>query len=121
MAAFAPPASALLGALQAIQDCSAYRLADDEGEPRIAIQAGHIGSIIVRNDRHGEIISRIQRAWPQLDQSEAGVVLAEIFAVFRSTMEQPERDVASRREQAARQSSNWVHSWTRRDHDGGIR
>ncbi|MCF8816052.1 hypothetical protein KIP36_22175, partial [Xanthomonas campestris pv. campestris] len=66
-------------------------------------------------------ISRIRRAWPELNAEEASRVLAELFAVMRETLSQPERDVASRREQAARQSSNWVHSWTRRDHDGGIR
>ncbi|WP_115560095.1 hypothetical protein [Xanthomonas arboricola] len=111
----------LLTALQAVNDGSSYRLADLEGEQRVAVQVESLGSVILRWERQDETLERVRRAWPALQSHEAARVVEELFSVMRETLTQPERDVASRREQSARQSGNWVMGWAQLDHDGGIR
>lgn len=109
----------LLIAVRAVQAASAMRLQDDDGVPRVAVQAEGIGSVIVRDDRPDEIAARICKAWPALDEAGVGVVASEMAAVAHDCLTKPGRETAARRAQSAAEARRWVNAWRYDAHDFG--
>ncbi|PPV06094.1 hypothetical protein XBLMG947_1429 [Xanthomonas bromi] len=109
----------LLIAVRAVQAASAMRLQDDDGVPRVAVQAEGIGSVIVRSDRPDETTERIRKAWPALDGAGVDVVARELAALAHDCLTKPGKETASRRAQAAAEARRWVNSWRYDSHDLG--
>ncbi|WP_139074370.1 hypothetical protein [Xanthomonas bromi] len=95
------------------------RLQDDDGVPRVAVQAEGIGSVIVRSDRPDETTERIRKAWPALDGAGVDVVARELAALAHDCLTKPGKETASRRAQAAAEARRWVNSWRYDSHDLG--
>jgi len=91
------------------------RLSDNEQGVRLAIFCPELANPLWRVGSDDELVTRILKAWPALNEADCKRVLAHIDARVRLVIEAPSRD--RHRMPDANRRSNWVNSWRFDSHD----